>query len=42
VILTLRRFTLADHVLDAPLSPLWVQMDIVVLSWLNDTITVEQ
>jgi hypothetical protein len=44
VVLTLRRFALADHVLDepvAPLSPSWVQMDNVVLSWLNDTITVK-
>jgi hypothetical protein len=44
VVLTLRRFALVDHVLDkhvAPMSPSWVQMDSVVLSWLNDTITVE-
>jgi hypothetical protein len=44
VVLTLRRFALADHVLDdpvAPLSPSWVQMDNVVISWLHDTITVE-
>jgi hypothetical protein len=44
VVLTLRRFVLANHVLDdpvAPLSPSWVQIDSVVLSWLNDTITVE-
>ena len=44
VILTLRRFALADHVLDDPivsLSPSWVQMDSVVVSWLNGTITVE-
>jgi hypothetical protein len=44
VVLVLQRFALADHVLDdvvAPLSPSWYQMDIVVLSWLIDTITVE-
>jgi hypothetical protein len=44
VILALRRFALTDHVLNdtvAPLSPSWYQMDSVVLSWLNDTITVE-
>jgi hypothetical protein len=44
VVLTLRRFALADHVLDepaAPLSPSWVQMDSVVISWLHGTITVE-
>jgi hypothetical protein len=44
VVLTLRRFALADHVLDdivAPLPPSWYQMDNVVLSWLHDTITVE-
>jgi hypothetical protein len=44
VVLTLRRFALADHVLNdpvAPLSPSWVQMDSVVLSWLHNTITVE-
>jgi hypothetical protein len=44
VILTLQRYALADHVLDAPatiLSPLWIQMDSVVLSWLNGIITIE-
>ena len=44
VVLTLRRFALADHVLDdpvAPLSPSWVQMDSMVISWLHNTITVE-
>ena len=44
VVLTLRRFALTDHILDdlvAPLSPSWVQIDSVVLSWLNGTITVE-
>jgi hypothetical protein len=44
VVLTLRRYALADHVLDdliAPLSPSWYRMDNVVLLWLHDTITVE-
>jgi hypothetical protein len=44
VVLTIRRFALADHVLDEPaalLSPSWVQMDNVVTSWLHGTITVE-
>jgi hypothetical protein len=44
VVLTLRRFALADHVLDdvvAPLPPSRYQMDNMVLSWLHDTITVE-
>ncbi|XP_008656841.2 uncharacterized protein [Zea mays] len=44
VLLTLRRFALADHVLYdlvTPLSPSWAQMDSVVLFWLNNTITVE-
>jgi hypothetical protein len=44
VLLTLRRFALADHVLDdliTPPSPSWAQMDTVVLSWLHGTITVE-
>jgi hypothetical protein len=44
VVLTFRRFALADHVLDdpiAPLSPSCVQMDCVVISWLHNTITVE-
>jgi hypothetical protein len=44
VLLTLRRFALADHVLDdlvTPPSPSWAQMDTVVLSWLHETITVE-
>jgi hypothetical protein len=44
VVLTLQQFTLVDHVLDEPvtsMSPSWVQIDSVVLSWLNGTITVE-
>jgi hypothetical protein len=44
VLLTLRRYALADHVLDdivTPPSPSWCLMDSVVLSWLHDTITVE-
>jgi hypothetical protein len=44
VLLTLRRFALADHVLDdivAPPSLAWSLMDTVVLSWLHGTITVE-
>jgi hypothetical protein len=44
VILTLQRYALADHVLDALvaiLSPLWIQMDSVVLPWLNSTITIQ-
>jgi hypothetical protein len=44
VVLTLRRFAPADHVLDDPIASLslsWVQMDSVVLLWLNGTITVE-
>jgi hypothetical protein len=41
VVLTLRWYALADHVLVAPLSPSWYQMDSVVLSWLNGIITVE-
>jgi hypothetical protein len=44
VLLTLRRFVLADHVLDDiidPPSPAWSLMDTVVLSWLHGTITVE-
>jgi hypothetical protein len=44
VVLTLRWYALADHVLDdlvTPLSPLWYQMDSVVLFLLNDIITVE-
>jgi hypothetical protein len=44
VLLTLRRYALADHVLDdivAPSSPSWYLMDSVVLSWLHETITVE-
>jgi hypothetical protein len=43
-VLTLRRYALANHVLDdivAPPSPAWSLMDTVVLSWLHDTITVE-
>ena len=42
--LTLRRYALADHVLDdnvTPPSPTWSLMDTVVLSWLHGTITVE-
>jgi hypothetical protein len=44
VVLTLRRFALAGHVLDDPValpSLAWAQMDNVVISWLHDTITVE-
>jgi hypothetical protein len=44
VLLTLRRYVLADHVLVdtvALLSPAWHQMDNVVLSCLIDTLTVE-
>jgi hypothetical protein len=44
VVLTLRQYALADHVLDdlvAPLSPSWYQMGSVVLFLLNDIITVE-
>ena len=44
MLLTLRRFVLADHVLDDiidPPSPAWSLMDTVVLSWLHGTITVE-
>eukprot|EP00267_Zea_mays_P053351 XP_020406466.1 uncharacterized protein DKFZp434B061-like [Zea mays] len=44
VLLTLRRFVLDDHVLvdhDAPPPRSLCLMDIVVLSWLHDTITVE-
>jgi hypothetical protein len=44
VLLTLRWFTLTDHVLDdfiASLSPSWHQMDSVVLSWLTGTLTIE-
>ena len=43
-VLTLRRYALANHILDdivAPPSPAWSLMDTVVLSWLHDTITVE-
>jgi hypothetical protein len=43
-VLMLRRYALADHVLDdlvTPPSPSWYQMDSVVLSWLHGTITVE-
>jgi hypothetical protein len=43
-LLTLRRYALDDHVLDdiaTPPSPVWSLMDIVVLSWLHGTITVE-
>jgi hypothetical protein len=43
VLLTLRRYALADHVLNdhvAPSSPSWYLMDSVVLSWLHGTITV--
>jgi hypothetical protein len=43
-VLTLLWYPLADHDLDdlvAPRSPSWCLMDIVVLSWLHDTITVE-
>jgi hypothetical protein len=44
VVLIVPRFTLADHVLDGPVAPLypsWVKMDNMVLSWLHDTITVK-
>jgi hypothetical protein len=44
MVLTIQRFTLSDHVLDepvTPLSPSWYLMDNVVLSWPNVTITVE-
>jgi hypothetical protein len=43
-VLTLRRYALADHVLDvivAPPSRAWSLMDTVVLSWLHGTITVK-
>jgi hypothetical protein len=43
VLLTLRWYALADHVLDdlvAPPSPSWCLMDRVMLSWLHSTITV--
>jgi hypothetical protein len=43
-VLTLRRYALANHVLDdivAPPSPAWSLMDTVVLSWLHGAITVE-
>jgi hypothetical protein len=43
-LLTLRRYALADHVLDdieAPPSPSWSLMNSVVLSWFHDTITIE-
>jgi hypothetical protein len=43
-VLTLRRYALADHVLNdlfAPTSPLWYLMDSVVLLWLHGTVTVE-
>jgi hypothetical protein len=43
VVLTLRRFALADHIHDeptTPMSPSWVQMDIMVISWLHGTIIV--
>jgi hypothetical protein len=43
-VLTLRRYALADHVLNdlfAPTSPLWYLMYSVVLLWLHGTITVE-
>ena len=43
VIITLPRFALTDHVLAelvVPLSPSWVQMDNMVISWLHGTITV--
>jgi hypothetical protein len=44
VLLTLRRYALANHVLDdivALSSPSWYLMDSVVLSWLHGTIIVE-
>jgi hypothetical protein len=44
VLLTLRCYTLVDHVLDgiaAPSSPTWSLMDTMVLSWVHDTINVE-
>ena len=44
VLLTLRRYALADHVFDdlvAPPSPSWCLVDSVVLSFLHATITVE-
>jgi hypothetical protein len=44
VLLTLRRYTLDDHILDdvaTPSSLAWSLMDSVVLSWLHGTITVE-
>jgi hypothetical protein len=44
VLLTLRCYALADHILYdivTPPSSTWSQMDTVVLSWLHDTITVE-
>jgi hypothetical protein len=44
VLLTLRRYDLDDHLLDdvaTPPSWAWSLMDLVVLSWLHGTITVE-
>jgi hypothetical protein len=40
VLLTLRRYALANHVLDDPPSPSWYLMS-VVFSWLHGTIIVE-
>jgi hypothetical protein len=44
VLLNLRRYALADHILDDIItlpSSAWSLMDTVVLSWLHDTIIVE-